>query len=250
MSTHVYHKEKSTLLGTPYRLAYVLWRRMPLSMRTALFTRSTLGKQMKITGRDLLAKFAGREDLYSAEYYAGVDAEASRSAPTIVACILSEFAPKRVIDLGCGTGAVLSEFRSKGVSGFGLEYSAAALTICQQRGLDVHPFDIEADQSQEFGRFDVAICFEVAEHVSARFADRLVDLLVQFAPCVIFTAATPGQGGGADHVNEQPHEYWIAKFDKHGYRLLKEMSERWRHEWEQARVTDFYAKNVMIFEKI
>jgi hypothetical protein len=57
----------------------------------------------------------------------------------------------------------------------------------------------------------VAYCFEVAEHVLAEFADALVSLLAKTAPIVVFTAAPPGQGGSG-HVNEQPADYWIAKF--------------------------------------
>jgi SAM-dependent methyltransferase len=248
MVTHVYRRKSNTTMGNLYRLAFYLWRRMPGSLQ-AVFIKSAVGKGLKIAGRDLLARFAGREDLYSAEYYSYVDAEASRSAPFIVASVLSQFAPRRLIDVGCGTGALLAEFNSRGVSGSGLEYSAAGLKTCRKRGLNVDAFDIESDERLDLGEFDLAICFEVAEHVQARFADRLVDLLVRFAPRVIFTAATPEQGGGADHVNEQPHEYWIARFEQRGYRMLWEITEQWRHDWSQKDVAAFYARNVMIFEK-
>jgi 2-polyprenyl-3-methyl-5-hydroxy-6-metoxy-1,4-benzoquinol methylase len=208
-----------------------------------------LAKRVKIAGRNGLAKFAGREDLYNLEYYSYVDAEASRSAPTIVEAVISTFAPRRVIDVGCGTGALLAAFQSKGVSCVGLEYSVAALKICAQRGLSVYRFNIEGDQPQDLGKFDTVLCFEVAEHVSAQFAEPLVSLLVRLAPRVIFTAATPGQGGGADHVNEQPHKYWIGKFEKRGYRMLEGITEHWRRNWRENDVATFYASNVMIFER-
>ena len=236
-------------MGTLFRLVFFLWRRMPVSLRT-VFVKNEAVKNLKTAGRDFLARFAGREDLYSAEYYSYVDAEASRSAPFIVASVLSQFTPLRLIDVGCGTGAMLAEFNSKGVTVIGLEYSAAGLKKCRQKGLNVDAFDIEIDERRDFGVFDLAICFEVAEHVQARFADTLVDILVRLAPRVVFTAATPGQGGGADHVNEQPHEYWIARFEQRGYRMLSEITDRWRREWSQKDVATFYANNVMIFEKL
>ncbi len=37
-----------------------------------------------------------------------------------------------------------------------------------------------------------------------------METLVVLAATVILTAATPGQGG-AGHINEQHHQYWIDK---------------------------------------
>jgi hypothetical protein len=73
--------------------------------------------------------------------------------------------------------------------------------------------------------------------------------LIHLAPRVIFTAATPGQEGGADHINEQPHEYWIAKFAHRGYQLLSDVTTEWRDRWNSAGISGFYVRNVMVFEK-
>jgi SAM-dependent methyltransferase len=248
MQDHPYEKGGKAVSGAPYRLSFLLWRRSPHWFRS-LFHKSRIAKHLKTSLRNFLAKFAGRDDLYSGEYYAYVDAEAARSAPTIAESVTSRFSPKRIIDVGCGTGALLAEFQARGVAAVGLEYSHAALELCKKRGLEVFPFNIEDGRSEDLGVFDAAICFEVAEHVAAEFADPLVNQLIQFAPRVIFTAATPGQGGGADHVNEQPHEYWITKFEQRGYHLLPDITEEWRNRWQRSEVAGFYAKNIMVFEK-
>jgi len=248
METHVYRAKGNTIIGTPYRLAFFVWRRMPDSWRS-LFAMNPLAQRIKTAGRDTLARFAGREDLYSSEYYTYVDVEASRSAPVIVESVVSHFAPRSLIDVGCGTGALLAAFTAKGISTVGLEYSSAGLKFCARRGLNVHRFDIENDLQQDIGVFDLAVCFEVAEHLSEKFADRLVDLLVSLAPTVVFTAAVPGQGGGADHINEQPNEYWIAKFERRGYRLLQDITKEWRQDWGSKDVAGFYAQNIMAFGK-
>jgi hypothetical protein len=73
--------------------------------------------------------------------------------------------------------------------------------------------------------------------------------LVGFAPRVVFTAATPGQGGGADHVNEQPHEYWIKKFEQRGYDLMEDLSAKWKAEWADRGVAGCYFLNIMVFER-
>lgn len=96
--------------------------------------------------------------------------------------------------------------------------------------------------------FDVAISMEVAEHLPKRYADRLVGLLAALAPTVVFSGATPGQGG-MDHVNEQPHEYWITKFEARGFRYELELTDRWRRQWEVDGVASFYHRNLMIFRR-
>lgn len=248
MDAHYYRENGQTLWGAPYRLTFFMWRRLPLDFRNFIST-TAMVRSAKIAGRNMLARFAGRDDLYNNEYYSYVDSEASRSAAVIVGSTLSAFAAKRLIDVGCGTGALLTAFQSKGISCTGLECSQAALKICTQRGLNVSQFNIESGQTQNLGSFDLAVCFEVAEHVSAKYADPLVDMLVRLAPIVLFTAATPGQGGGADHVNEQPHGYWIDKFEGRGHHLVRGLTEQWRREWNGKDVAGFYSKNIMIFAK-
>lgn len=66
------------------------------------------------------------------------------------------------------------------------------------------------------GRFDVAICTEVAEHLPLQAAPILVSGLVTLSDNIVFTAATPGQGG-RHHLNEQPHSYWETLFRDHGF---------------------------------
>lgn len=248
MQIHLYGGTKTTIMGKLYRLAAFIWFRMPQHWRD-IFNRSKYGRKVKITGRDVLAHFAGREDIYNKEYYLHIDADASRSAPPIVDSVVSQFAPRTLIDVGCGSGALLAAFKAKGISTTGLEYSSAGLKACKERGLNVNQFDIESDRPQNLGKFDAVCCFEVAEHVDERFANKLVDLLVSFAPVVFFTAAVPGQGG-SDHINEQPHEYWIEKFKKRDYQLLSDITNQWRLEWGSKDVAEFYYMNIMVFKKL
>jgi hypothetical protein len=65
-------------------------------------------------------------------------------------------------------------------------------------------------------RADLCVSTEVAEHLPAAFADTHVSYLCRTADAVLMTAATPGQGG-TDHVNEQPHSYWIETYCGHGF---------------------------------
>ena len=65
-------------------------------------------------------------------------------------------------------------------------------------------------------RYDLAVCLEVAEHLSPAAATGFVDSLVAHADHILFSAAVPFQGGH-HHLNEQLLSYWIAHFARHDY---------------------------------
>lgn len=211
--------------------------------------RSSFAGQMQ---RALYKMFPRLEQslLYDHEYFArDVEDPAVKSTPIIAASIMRDIEPQTAIDVGCGTGALLAQLKNRGCRTRGLEYSEAGRQYCQQRGLDVHPFDLERDRYEGDDSFDLAISMEVAEHLPDAVADRYVGLLTQFSRRVVFTAAVPGQGG-VDHVNEQPRSYWIKKFADRGYKYNQSLVERWRDEWSQSGVVAwFYYKNLMIFER-
>jgi SAM-dependent methyltransferase len=150
-----------------------------------------------------------------------------------------------VVDVGCGTGALLATFRACSCGVLGLEYAEAGLDYCRRRGLPVCKFKIGSD-APGAERYDLALSFEVAEHLSPWLADKFVDLLCALAPIVVMSAATPGQGG-RDHVNERPHSYWAEKFRSRSYDLDTESTNLFRSAWEQAGIASFYCKNIMCF---
>ena len=188
--------------------------------------------------------------IYNSEYYGTtVEAPAVRSSSAISESIVTDFSPSRVIDVGCGTGALLEAFRQRGCEVFGLEYSKAALEYCRHRQLSVSQFDLEKDVYNDNGIFDVAISMEVAEHLPERVSDRYVDLLSHLSQNIVFTAAPPGQGG-TDHVNEQPPSYWIDKFYQRGFDLDERLSNSWREQWKAGgNVESWYYQNLMVFRK-
>jgi SAM-dependent methyltransferase len=195
--------------------------------------------------KSALEATADHDALYDDKYYKLVDFEMGRSAEVISNSIFDQFRPATAIDVGCGTGNLLLALRNLGVSVKGIEHSRVALQICQQRGLDVTPYDLESNDPFEW-KSDVVISTEVAEHLPERFADRFVDLLCATAPVVIITAATPGQWG-TDHVNEQPHEYWIDKFQRRRFRFEDQITTTWRATWGEKAITCCYSNNVLVF---
>ncbi|HYO09876.1 MAG TPA: methionine biosynthesis protein MetW [Tepidisphaeraceae bacterium] len=220
---------------------------VPESLRDGVYNRSPA--QVRSLKRRLVAAFerdAAHDDVYDAAYYQKfVEPTMQMSAKTMAAAIVREFAPGRVVDVGCGTGALLDELRRLKVDGLGLELADAAIACCRERGLAVQKFDIERQAPPDVFA-DVVVSTEVAEHLPEVCADKFVDLLTRIAGTVLLTAATPSHGG-TDHVNEQPNAYWIAKFAARGRRYDEALSSRLRAEWHAAGVAGCFWTSTMVF---
>ena len=224
-------------------------RTVPLRIRERVAQSSKLGGARRVVVRSLLT----HDDVYDAAYYADVvDGPALASAGTMATTIVNQLSPRSVLDVGCGTGALLAELSGQGVGvAHGLEHSEAGIDLCRQRGVSVTPFDLEARESTGAAEmYDVVASMEVAEHLPAKVADRYVDLLARHVSpggWLVFTAATPGQGG-LDHVNEQPHDYWIDKLTRCGLLYDEPKSMAWRADW-LGRVAPWYSANLMLFHR-
>jgi SAM-dependent methyltransferase len=228
-----------------YGLLRSIWQHVPDGMQD-LLRRSPV---VRGTNAWLRGALAAHDELYTPEFYEAVDREALASAGPIADTIARELRPENVLDVGCGTGALLVALRDRGVRGTGLEYSAAGLAYCRARSLEVQQFDLETEQSPPIApHYDVVVSMEVAEHLPERLADPLVDLIGGRGSTIVFSAAVPGQGG-VDHVNEQPHAYWIAKFAARGLHYDEPGSLRWREAWKAQGVAWFYHSNLMLFRQ-
>ena len=209
-------------------------------------------KQLKRRLIRILEKSAQHDDIYDVAFYNETrETYMANSSNTIVGSVVNAFSPHSVVDVGCGTGMLLLEFKKHRISCEGLEYSDIAINICRRRGLKVIQFDLEHDSVGADIKADVAISMEVAEHLPEECADHFVDVLCAIADTIIITAAEPNPTSfGTNHVNEQPKEYWIDKFSIRGYDYDRALSERWRKEWPEKQVAGFYASSLLIFKRV
>ncbi|MEN3275965.1 MAG: hypothetical protein V7631_1755 [Massilia sp.] len=170
-----------------------------------------------------------------------------RSARRFIEFLTSFYAPRTVVDLGCGRGTWLKAFREQG----------AELTV----GLDgdwnnqanmVDPAILfeAVDLNQRIVlpgdvRFDLAVSLEVAEHLEASSAATFVQSLTDLSDVIMFGAAYTQQGG-TNHVNEQPHTYWAQQFRNQGYVVFDLFRPLF---WGAADVEYWYQQNTFLYVK-
>jgi SAM-dependent methyltransferase len=148
--------------------------------------------------------------------------------------------PQSLLDVGSGTGTWLRAALDLGVNEIygvdGVPIEADALLIPRQF------FRVE-DLSQriDLGRkFDIVLCLEVAEHLPADTAPRLIATLVAHSDVILFSAAAIGQQG-QHHVNCQWPRYWQDLFNAHGYTCDDDL--RWQI-WDLHNIEPWYRQNI------
>jgi 2-polyprenyl-3-methyl-5-hydroxy-6-metoxy-1,4-benzoquinol methylase len=184
--------------------------------------------------------------VYTQRYFS---AESDMTVPTagaVVDELLKAFNPRTLLDVGCGTGVYIREFRARGISALGVEGSSHAIAsaVCEAGAITQHdlrqPLHLEK-------RFDLVVCFEVAEHLPAAFAGVLAQSILRHGRDVAFSAAQPGQGG-VDHINEQTSEYWIACFTQQGAVFDRDATDALRRAFRDREVVWWLPRNVLVFK--
>jgi SAM-dependent methyltransferase len=180
---------------------------------------------------------------YDAEFFDYISEGSSRSAGRIVPLLMEMIRPRSVLDVGCGAGAWLREWSGHDLddwAGVDGDYVDADKLLIPAAHFHRH------DLSRPFGlgrKFDLVYSFEVAEHIAAAHADQFVQSLTEHGDLIAFSAATPGQGGEF-HVNEQPYDYWRAKFLARGYQCFDALRPLIIGDGE---IEPWYRYNILLF---
>jgi SAM-dependent methyltransferase len=182
---------------------------------------------------------------YDEQFFGDHVDKARSSAQAIVPIVMELVAPASVIDLGCGPGAWLATFAEQGIEDYrgvdGEWVSPELLEIPLDRFIAARldrPFALDR-------QFDLAVSLEVAEHLPESSAEDFVGSLSALAPCILFSAAIPHQGG-LNHLNEQWPEYWVELFAGHGYAVVDAIRPR---AWTRPGIAFWYRQNTFIFAR-
>ena len=91
-------------------------------------------------------------------------AEAQRRKHEYVAEQIGIGLGRRILDLGCGWGALLAYVRRRGGLGVGVTLSSAQVAACRRHGLDVRLEDARKVDRERFGGFDGVASLGAFEH--------------------------------------------------------------------------------------
>lgn len=180
---------------------------------------------------------------YTETFFHDMGPQSGSSAAAVVPLLCEMLEPGSVVDVGCGTGEWLSEFRRHGVDDI---HGCDGPWVDPER-LRIDPACFEAvDLSQPpkvERRFDLVTSLEVGEHLPEGSARSFVGYLTDLGDTVAFSAAIPAQGG-TEHVNEQWPAYWSDLFAERGYLAFDLVRPK---IWLNADVEFWYRQNLVVY---
>ena len=136
----------------------------------------------------------------------------------------------RVLDIGCGIGFLAEQFHKLGYQVVGMDVHQAALA------LSIYPegcclVNTTAQLDYPDGYFDLVVSREVLEHIPASDIDNCIkewDRVGKGVMVHIIAVTERGERMTLDptHVNVQPEQWWVAKFEHHGYQVTRKSTRR------------------------
>ena len=180
---------------------------------------------------------------YSRDFFAGQGGASGLGARKCLPICIKLLKPTSVVDVGCGVGAWAKSACDLGiadVTGIDGDYVAADQLLIPPDRFIAHDLELSIAVDRTF---DLAVCMEVAEHLSPNRAAGFVEELTQLAPAVLFSAAIPSQGG-TNHINEQWQDYWASLFAQFGFRPIDCVRPAL---WTDAEVPFWYRQNAILY---
>jgi SAM-dependent methyltransferase len=162
--------------------------------------------------------------------------------PPLWAWLIERFAPRSMLDVGCGEGHCVRHFAQLGVQAFGFDGLRAnverAVAPIALHDLRTGPFVMPVD---------LVHCCEVVEHIDARYVDNVLRTLAN--GCVVaMTHALPGQPG-YHHVNCQPAQYWIEGLEALGYQYLPAETAEGKARIAAAGQWSYFSTSGLVFRR-
>jgi len=136
------------------------------------------------------------------------------SASIIVDVLADKFSPRRVVDLGCGSGVYGHFLARRGIEVVSIDGVEPPGRYAF--GVAIHLRDLTVPFENVWGSFDLALCFDVGEHIPPGRCDAFLANITSFSDTLLMSCAPPGQGGH-HHVNERPKRWWIERLASHGF---------------------------------
>jgi len=189
---------------------------------------------------------------YTRTFYDRRASRAARSADALVPIVAGLMPVRSVVDVGCGDGTWLRAFAEhgaaeiQGIDGPWVPEASLRIPPGQFRRFDLGTAPLPyRDALPQDRRYDLAISFELLEHLEEDRADALVELLCSLSDTLLVSAAAPHQGG-TRHVNEQWPDYWADRFARRGYKPFDFLRYA---VWDDERIAPWYRQNIIGYFK-
>ncbi|HEY0834832.1 MAG TPA: methyltransferase domain-containing protein [Azospirillum sp.] len=184
--------------------------------------------------------------VYDEKFYEGQRSGSRHSSRIILGIAKDLFAPRSIVDIGCGSGAWLRSAQEMGIPDLnGVDGAWSRPQHADAQGIAFHYADLSTGDVDLGRRFDLALSVEVAEHLRPEVSDRFVDTLTRLSDRVLFSAAIPHQGG-MNHVAERWQSDWAQRFLRRGYRAYDAVRPR---IWTNADIPWWYRQNIVVYVK-
>lgn len=185
----------------------------------------------------------------NAFYARDIRTDRQHTYKSIVDCCMNLFpATRSVIDFGCGSAWMLYYFmRDYSCEIKGIEPNELAKVYMSAEVRDFIDIQDLRDPLRLWKKFDLALCLEVVEHIIDSYSDTVISNITKGAPILVFSAASPGQGG-SEHVNERFFEYWMEKLLLANFEFCPVLTLAAKNFLKEARIKSWYANNISIFK--
>lgn len=139
---------------------------------------------------------------------------------------LKNLAPCRVLDIGCGPGALLSELSALGYDAYGVDSSEMALALGRHLQGQSPKMKLQAQLDESWkGTFDLILSFEVIEHLQDDIGTMREwhQYLKPGGRMILSTPAHPSRWNAADewagHVRRYEREQLVQAVEKAGFEV-------------------------------
>lgn len=135
---------------------------------------------------------------------------------------LQDYKDTQIYDFGCGTGGYLIDLKNNGFNKLiGIEGDPIKnnqITIIKK----------DLSKPLELQEKGIIICLEVGEHIDKKYEEILLKNISDNCNGILITSWAIRNQGGFGHVNELNNDEIIPKFEKFGFKYLKDLSEECR----------------------
>lgn len=161
---------------------------------------------------------------------------------------------KSILDVGCANGAMVEVMKDLGLKAYGIDGDFMAIKFLSnkniRKSLNIH--DYKNGNSRLTFSVDLIWSIEFLEHVEKKYLHYILQDFQKFTSYVVISTPPPNSPG-YHHVNCQNSDYWIKRFQAHGFKFLNDLTNQARiasKMSDRGICVDYFKKNGLIFKNI